>query len=295
MTDPFPGRAADAASPFCGWRTLCSTVKGVRKKYSQDYCRAGYAARRRAVVLSVADGHGSAAHFRSDLGSRWAVEEFTACAEVFAAEAADRGGNPANWTGLLNSARGLPRQVVHRWRERVLLHECNAPAHGGLGARSADEADLPVYGSTLLGAVVTDHLLLCWQLGDGDVVLVSGAEPPQLPLSEGEEIGDETESLCEPESWRRMRMHWQPLLGRETLPAVLLCTDGLSKSFTDQAGFTDFTQGLHDRVAEQGLAAVEGQLGEWLHRAAEFSGDDTSLVAAFPSTDGASAATAAAD
>ncbi|WP_344522109.1 protein phosphatase 2C domain-containing protein, partial [Streptomyces rectiviolaceus] len=83
-----------------GWAILSATVKGVGKKYSQDSCGARSVARGAAAVLTVADGHGSAAHFRSDLGSRWAVEEFTACAEGFAREVVRVGADAAGWNGL---------------------------------------------------------------------------------------------------------------------------------------------------------------------------------------------------
>lgn len=278
--------------PAAGWELLRGAVKGVGKKYSQDRCAARATADGRAVVLTVADGHGSAAHFRSDLGARWAVEEFTACAEVFAREAVRVGGDAASWPGLRAEARLLPQAVGHRWQRRALLHDANAPAHGAAPAhRAAPRArpgapgargtrDLAAYGSTLLGAVVTRHILLCWQLGDGDIVLVDDGGVPHTPLSTGPDMGDETDSLCEPEPWRKTRTHWQPITGGP-VPAVLLSTDGLSKSFADHQGFLDFATGVRARVEEQGVPAVQGQLADWLTRAAKYSGDDTTLVAAF--------------
>ncbi|ARX87189.1 MULTISPECIES: protein phosphatase 2C domain-containing protein [Streptomyces] len=279
------GRAAD-------WELLRGAVKGVAKKYSQDQCAAKATAGGRAVVLTVADGHGSAAHFRSDQGARWAVEEFTACAEVFAHEAVRLGADAANWPELRAEARLLPRAVGHRWQQRALVHDASSPAHGaGPARRAAARArrdqegpagtwDLAAYGSTLLGAVLTPHMLLCWQLGDGDIVLVDDDGVPRTPLSTGPDMGDETDSLCEPEPWRKTRTHWQPLTGGPP-PAVLLSTDGLSKSFADHQGFLDFATGVCERAVGQGVAAVQGQLEDWLARAAKYSGDDTTLVAAF--------------
>lgn len=270
------------------WGLLCGEIKGARKKLSQDYCTVFTVAGGRGVVLAVADGHGSSAHFRSDLGSRWAVEEFADCARPFAEEAVRRGDTPRQWSVLRAGARNLSQEVVHRWRQRVLLHERNAPSGGGLpgpGGRPPAEPEYAVYGSTLVGAVVTGRLLMCWQLGDGDLVVVGETGEPEAPFYTGPEYGDETESLCEPEAWRRMRLHWQPFTSGGPAPAVLLSTDGLSKSFADHQGFLSFASGVRDRVARQGLPAVRAQLTDWLERAAAHSGDDTTLVGAFAGTE----------
>ncbi|MGW0537220.1 protein phosphatase 2C domain-containing protein [Streptomyces sp. NPDC003032] len=282
--DPVSGRRT-AAAP---WELLSGAVKGVAKKYSQDRGAALPVAGGRAIVLAVADGHGSAAHFRSDLGALWAVEEFTACARTFAYEVVRVGGDAAAWTALREEARRLPQRVGHGWHERALLHDRNSPAHGARPAtawRAATERDrkeppdLAAYGSTLIGAVLTERMVFCWQLGDGDIVLVDDAGTPHTPLSTGPDMGDETDSLCESEPWRKTRSHWQPFTGGAP-PCVLLSTDGLSKSFADHQGFLDFATGVGDRAAEQGVAAVQSQLPDWLTRAAAFSGDDTTLVGA---------------
>ncbi|AZM56183.1 hypothetical protein DMA15_29285 [Streptomyces sp. WAC 01529] len=270
------------------WALLSGAVKGVAKKYSQDRGVALPVAGGRAVVLAVADGHGSAAHFRSDLGARWAIEEFTACARTFAYEVIRVGDDASGWTGLREEARRLPQQVGHRWHEWAVLHDRNSPAHGARSRRLGraeterdrkEPPDLAAYGSTLLGAVLTERMVFCWQLGDGDIVFVDDEGVPHTPLSTGPDMGDETDSLCAPEPWRKTRAHWQPFTGGAP-PCVLLSTDGLSKSFADHQGFLDFATGVSGRAAEQGVAAVQSQLPDWLARAAQFSGDDTTLVGA---------------
>ncbi|MET9555636.1 protein phosphatase 2C domain-containing protein [Streptomyces sp. NPDC006645] len=274
------------------WELLDGGVKGVAKKYSQDRGKALTTADGRAVVLAVADGHGSRAHFRSDLGARWAVEAFTSCARGYAHEVVRRGDDAANWPRLLAEARTLPQQVVHAWRRRVLMQEANSPAHGTNPAPTgttgpagtpalAPEADLAVYGSTLIGAVLTERLLICWQLGDGDLVLVDADGTTRMPFYTGPDMGDETESLCEPEAWRKARLHWQPLTGGPP-PGVLLSTDGLSKSFADHEGFLAFATGVRSRAVSHGVAAVQAQLPDWLGHAAKYSGDDATLAGAFP-------------
>nr|WP_093831397.1 protein phosphatase 2C domain-containing protein [Streptomyces sp. SID4950] len=278
-------------APAEGWELLEGAVKGAAKKYSQDRCAARRLADGRAVVLAVADGHGSAPHFRSDLGARWAVDAFLACAGEFARAAVDhddpdRPDDDSHWwetlADLRAEARRLPRLVTHRWLQRATLHDANAPAHGRPW-RGTEGPDLTAYGTTLVGAVLTRRLLVCWQLGDGDVVVLDAAGTPYTPLYTGPDLGDETDSLCAPEAWHRARCHWQPLTS-EGPSGLLLSTDGLSKSFTDHQGFLDFAAGVHGRAHELGMPAVQNRLPEWLAHAAQFSGDDTTLVGAFEAT-----------
>lgn len=258
------------------WHTVQASVTGLRKPRNQD-AAVLYPVPGGAVVMAVADGHGSAAHFRSDLGSRWAVRAFVDAAVPVAREALRVGPDPALWRGLRGTARQLPQDVVRRWREYAMLHECNAPAHGSPPSPGRP-MDLTAYGSTLIGAVVTPHLMLFWQLGDGDVVLVGPDGTAEAPFYSGPEFGDETDSLCLDEAWRRMEMRWQPLLERSRRPAVFLSTDGLSKSYADHNDFLSFATGIHAR----GIEEVRTHLGDWLGSAAAHSGDDTTFVGLFP-------------
>ena len=65
------------------WRILCGHAVGPRKKVYQDHADAETLPGD-AVVLAVADGHGSAAHAHSHVGARYAVEVFVRLAREFA-------------------------------------------------------------------------------------------------------------------------------------------------------------------------------------------------------------------
>ena len=67
------------------------------------------------------------------------------------------------------------------------------------------------YGSTLLVAVVTEEFLVCFQLGDGDILAVSnatGVAERAVPKDETL-IANETTSLCQEEGQRYMRCGFQ--------------------------------------------------------------------------------------
>lgn len=266
------------------WHVLRGSVRGLNKKFNQDSLYTASVADGAALVLSVADGHGSAAHFRSDMGSRWAVREFADCVTPFARTVVDRQEDPTTWLALFAAARALAGPICHRWRERALLYEAGHPANGAAaGERNPTRADLIPYGTTLLGLVVTQQLLFCWQVGDGDITTSADAgAPPRRPLATAEEeYGDDTDSLCEPEPWVKMRVHCQPMAPLGPRPLLIANTDGLSKSFEDERGYLKFATDVHSALERQGIDKVRLLLEGWLTRAAGKSGDDTTLVGVY--------------
>lgn len=264
---------------------LRGSVRGVGKKFSQDSYAVTPVAGGAALVLAVADGHGSGKHFRSNLGSRWAVEEFTDCVTPFARHVVEREQDERAWQALFGQARGLAGPICHRWREQVMLYEAANPAHGiaeNGGPPDPARLDPIPYGTTLIGLVVTRRLLFCWQVGDGDVTVSARADRKlEQPLAGEEQYGDDTDSLCLPEPWTRMHVHTRPLelAGRRAL--VIANTDGLSKSYAEADGYLKFASGMHEALDREGAQHVQGQLEGWLTRAAGFSGDDTTLVGVY--------------
>lgn len=104
-----------------------------------------------------------------------------------------------------------------------------------------------------------------------------------VPLAPDEaDLGDETESLCSPQAWLQVRTHWAPVTAPARAPRLVsLTTDGLSKSFASDSGFRQFMAGLDDRLSAEGAECVRTVLPEWLAKASQHSGDDTTLVAAW--------------
>ncbi|WP_229851434.1 PP2C family serine/threonine-protein phosphatase [Streptomyces roseolus] len=270
-------------SALATWDILETSVIGYGKGLNQDSVRTGgTGAATDPVVLAVADGHGSASYPRSDIGARFAAELFAAKGREFGA-LVRTGRLP--W--LRDYARyELPEQLVRDWQARVWAHWGRQP--GPEGADAPREEVLRLYGSTLVGAVLAPGLFVAWQLGDGDLTVVDPDGRVRLPLApERAELGDETASLCLPEAWHLVRVHWEPLPEPARAPRlVALSTDGLSKSFASDAGFTEFTSGLYARLASRGLPGIEDDVPRWLEAASRHSGDDTTLALALRAEDG---------
>lgn len=225
------------------------------------------------VLLAVADGHGSAKCFRSDYGSRFAVE---------AAKSVLSTPEPAD-------AERVPAELVQRWREAVQTHLCEDPIPAsallklekklGRAARLSVEAD-PVlaYGSTLLVTAVSESGAFYLHLGDGDILTVSGEAEVSRPWPRDERLfGDETTSLATRDAAREIR--WRIARAPEDLPAlILLSTDGYANSFRDDDGFLAVGRDLLRMIHAEGIGPITENLECWLREASELgSGDDITV------------------
>jgi serine/threonine protein phosphatase PrpC len=225
------------------------------------------------VLLAVADGHGSAKCFRSDCGSRMAVEAALAVLD------------PTEPIAVENT----PAELVRRWRNMVRNHLCENPIGTnelqelerklGKAARRAVESD-PVlaYGSTVLAAAVSETTGLYIQLGDGDILTVSSeGEVARLWPRDETLLGDETTSLATRNAANAVRVYTTNTT--ELLPElVLLSTDGYANSFRKDEGFLAVGPDLLEMIRSEGIDAISGQLEPWLREASEQgSGDDVTL------------------
>ncbi|MFI1188519.1 protein phosphatase 2C domain-containing protein [Streptomyces californicus] len=269
------------------WETVGHSVQGANKRVNQDcHTAEGAGSASDPLILAVADGHGSAVHARSQLGARYAVSLFAAEARRFAELACAEGPDgPHSLSWLMNYARNeLPRQLVSSWQKEAVAHwDREQRAAGPVDTPPRKGQKLLLYGATLIGAVLTPRLFAAWQLGDGELTVVDAEGAIALPLAPVEaDLGDETESLCSRDAWKMVRVHWSPVVAPDRAPrTIALSTDGLSKSFASDDGFTRFMAGFDERLSKDGGAAdLRDDLPAWLAQAARYSGDDTTLVAA---------------
>jgi hypothetical protein len=269
------------------WRVIGHTVRGashVRRNIRNQDCLKSVAEEGQ-VILALADGHGSAKSFRSDAGSRFAVAvsiEF-ASELLKAARLADR-----QFLSIVQDQlkTHLPKQIVQRWKDRVdedLVRnpftdsELNALAEqdGPESRRRVEQDNRLAYGSTLITAIALESFAVFWQIGDGDVLTISGDREVSRPIRGDERlIANETTSLCSADAWRMFR---SAVLGKPA-PMIMLSTDGFANSFQDDAGFFKFGTDVSDIIATEGLGKVDASLTGWLDEiSARGSGDDISL------------------
>jgi hypothetical protein len=219
----------------------------------------------RSFAAAVADGHGSDAFYRSDVGAELAVEVATSLLAPYLE------GPPPDTAALVLA-------LVAGWREAVQKH-----------AESVDqgwvdlERDVAIpYGTTLLVSAITPDWALAMQIGDGDLCwgYADGQVIRPLPDEDGL-VGEQTRSLCLPDAAERTRFVLRIAASGESLPDfAMISTDGVSKSFYAQDGFLQTASEFRAAARRQG-AAVLPALADWLDKVSEQgSGDDVTLCLA---------------
>ena len=238
------------------------------------------------IVIALSDGHGSPKYFRSDAGARLAVE--VALDVVPALMRTD--GDALNASAAKRMAESsLGQTIVRRWGEAVDAAVAARPiesreldaleANQGPASRTAVESDPRLaYGATLLAVLATHALVLFFQIGDGDILVVARDGTTSRPLPRDPKLfANETTSLCTPAAWRDARVAVQVV--NDFDPAlVLLTTDGYPNSFGSDDDFVragaDVLRALH----EEGVDSIGAALPNWLAEAsAQGSGDDATV------------------
>jgi hypothetical protein len=240
-----------------------------------------------SVSLAVADGHGSAKHFRSAIGSRIAVDVLLAEFSNLALSSESQ----ANLSTVKRAAQDqLPAQIVRTWRTNVDEHLRSNPFtdaewerlvdEKGASERRLVEANPAVaYGSTILGVLVTPSFILYIQLGDGDILCVTQAGEASHPLPGDERlIGNETTSLCTRDAWAQFRVRLSPVSSASP-EMILVSTDGYANSFPgSDSDFLKIGSDYLNMARARGLTYVQDHLGRFLEDTSmRGSGDDITL------------------
>ncbi len=237
-------------------------------------------------MLVVSDGHGSDKSFRSEIGSRFAVEGTVALLR----ELVEAIPTPPNLSAVKRTAEErLPQELVRGWQASVDAHLAEHPfeegelarveaKRGPKGRQEVLENPRLAYGATLLATLIASDFMLFLQLGDGDILAVQDGGEVVRPLPrDARLIANETTSLCMTRAWREIRLRFQASYGG--VPAlVLLSTDGYANSFVNEAAFLKVGTDLLSILSDEGADAVEKNLTAWLQEASESgSGDDITL------------------
>jgi len=252
------------------WTVVGRSVRGAshRRRGAGNQDAFGWSQAGTSLVAAVADGHGSAASFRSATGAAMAVQAAVSVLRDFEETV------PA-------SAGEVPARLVAHWRllvnrDLVLSPFSDAEAAAVNGRQGAHWR---AYGSTLLAALATPSHMLYLQLGDGDILIVSEDGSVARPWPRDSRLlGVETTSLCGSDAVAETRVAIQPHTG-DSPALVLLATDGYANSFREDDGFLRTGKDLLDLVRENGIEGVEANLEGWLNEASELgSGDDITLA-----------------
>ena len=245
------------------------------EKPCQDACGVFSGAFRGEGALAVvaADGHGSAAHDRSDVGAQFAAQTAGAVFLDFAIRLVD--APPALLAAEFREH--FPRQVVARWREKVEAHAGEvSQAAAGAGATGGEDL-WRRYGTTLLFVGFFRKYVFLAQLGDGVIVVQRADGTLDCPMpGDPSHFGGRTYSLSAADA--REHFHVE-LFAQEELPGVLLCTDGITDAFEGREKMLRMLVSILDNRRTHGLGPSTDLLPDFLDRASKYgSGDDVTIA-----------------
>ena len=239
------------------------------------------------LVAAVADGHGHWKHFRSGRGAQLAVDVACAAALEAASEFAACGDREQ---AISLAASMLAPRVVTAWRDAVSADLESAPIRpeertmGDEATRATDP--FVAYGTTLLLCAVVGRWIVLAQIGDGDLVVVTGDGSALTPIPIDPSLdGHITTSLCQSTALSAFRY---AAIDQDSTPVslVMLATDGYGNAQVADPWQPAVGEDLYDLVTERGWDWVREALPTWVRRCASYegSGDDTTVALAMGPT-----------
>ena len=233
------------------------------------------------AVAVVADGHGSKKHFRSNIGSKCAVEATLETIAKYYENAEEFEANIKNNHKMIT--KHIEKQIIMRWNEKVLDHlDHNPVTQEELSKFSYDEfEDIPhesYYGTTLIAAVAGRGYTFGFQIGDGSLVAVfDDGETSMIMDYEESNPANITSSMCNANAASMFDSFY---VDNKTLLAICVSTDGLYTSFGSDNDFLDYHTIIAGQLnnLEGFMPSVKNNLKKRSHFGTE---DDISLSCVF--------------
>lgn len=240
----------------------------------------------RISILAVADGHGSEKCARSDRGSMIAVNAFCDVMSRYLVSYGQNKDGIDNLVSFLNREGDtrFAQDVCEEWQSRVKQSFYKNKVDGML----TDEGKIDwkevysLYGTTILGMLITDTFVFSFQIGDGDIVLVN--DESISPLVEPEKfLGTETHSLSKTDAWRHAVASIRRKDAEKEVPYLyMMSTDGFANSYTSDDEFKKTCSEYYKMIGLHGFDAVKENLAKWLKETSELGcGDDVTVVMAY--------------
>lgn len=188
-------------------------------------------------IAVVADGHGSEKHFRSDIGSKIAVEtainsikNFMQDIDLF---------NKAITTNADKILTKIESNILCNWNTIIYNHYKTNPVTKFENSEFLKNISIEsMYGTTLIASVMTQQCWFAIQIGDGNCVCIYENGEAKILIPEDDRlIANFTTSLCDSDAIHNFRHYYS----NSILPsAIIVSTDGLLGSFFDKKSFLDF-------------------------------------------------------
>lgn len=238
------------------------------------------------IIAIVADGHGSPDYFRSNIGSKFAIESAFECIKNFIYN------ENIHISGFVSDVEGsikkLEVDIFEKWNEKVkkdytensfTKEEYKKVSHKKLQNYLNGIRLECAYGTTLIAVVVTEKFYFGIQIGDGKCVefYEDGTVKQPIPWDEKCFL-NQTTSLCDKDAFLNFRHFYT-----EKKPiALYLCTDGVDDTYQNEEQLYDMYRRFTSNFIEEGFEKGIRQIGEFLPvLTKKGSGDDVSISGIF--------------
>lgn len=193
------------------------------------------------AICVVADGHGSKKHFRSHLGSKFAVEATIATIDRFYADKASfEESLPKNYKMII---KNIQKQIISDWNYLVADHLNNNPVTEEEKSKFTEEEFEAIqpesyYGTTLIVGVTGKNFTFGVQIGDGTLVALFDDGKAVMPMEYNEAApANVTASMCNSNASGMFSAFYRD---KQKLIAMFTSTDGLYTSFGSEFDFLDY-------------------------------------------------------
>ena len=193
------------------------------------------------AICVVADGHGSKKHFRSNLGSQFAVEATISTIDRFYEDKKSfEESFPKNYKKIIKS---IQKQIISDWNKLVEEHIKNNPVTEEEKSKFTEDefAAIPpesYYGTTLIVGVAGKNFTFGVQIGDGTLVALFDDGKAVMPMEYNEAApANVTASMCNSNAAGMFSAFYRD---KQKLIAMFTSTDGLYTSFGSEFDFLDY-------------------------------------------------------
>lgn len=288
--------------------------QGASHKATDKPCQdCAYAESSEALSMAiVSDGHGGARYFRSDRGSKFAVEVATEAIKGFVDAMKDNDifkGKPFTAYGVdalssgmkdraLERLTWLTNSIITKWNSKIAEDAKTKPLTDWelqnvdekyrqeflLSIQSDTASFEKTYGCTLMAYVQTPDYWFAFHIGDGKAVFFNIVEGifesvQSIPWDEKCFL-NKTTSICDSNAANEFRYCYQ---GDGTFPvAVFLGSDGIDDTYGDGDILTKFYIKLYKEIVSNGKDKVLKMLKRELPKISEIgSKDDMSIACVY--------------
>ena len=244
-------------------------------------------------VAIVADGHGSDKYFRSDRGSKFAVEAAKTCIIEFVEEIVGNSHLKEKFLSASSSEEiilQLIKSIVAKWHglinedfsaEPFSLEEMNELEEKYKERYQKGEHIESAYGSTLIAVMATNEFWLGLHIGDGKCVVVDSSGNYLQPIPWDDKC---FLSVTTSMSDQKVVENFRHKLIADQLPiATFVASDGIDDSFStmdDDKQLYDFYNNIIRLFCMESIENAEKELSSYLPILSQKgSKDDISLAA----------------